>query len=99
MDGHERWSRDKLLWHSYAKVSIYCGLFVFGLKDFFCYRYTSFQVHPTDEVRNIMTMDQCVLILTTSGLRSQLRRGIPCFTHTSDDMYDLILSSPIGTIF
>ena len=49
-------------------------------------KYTSFQVHPTDEVRNILTVEQCVLILTPTGLRSQLRRGIPVNTHTSDDM-------------
>jgi len=50
-------------------------------------KYTSFQVHPTDEIRNIMTVDQSVLILTPTGLRSQLRRGIPLHTHHSDDMY------------
>ena len=49
-------------------------------------KYTSFQVHPTDEVRNILTVEQCVLVLTPTGLRSQLRRGIPVHTHTSDDM-------------
>ena len=46
-------------------------------------KYTSFRVHPTDEIRNMLTFDQSLFILTNTSLRSQHRRGIPIFTHTS----------------
>jgi PAB-dependent poly(A)-specific ribonuclease subunit 2 len=52
-------------------------------------KYTSFQVHPTDEVRNILTMDDNLIILTNRTLRSQQRSGIPVFTHSSENMYDM----------
>ena len=52
-------------------------------------KYTSFQVHPTDEVRNMLPFDSSLFILTQTSLRSQHRRGIPIFTHTSDNMVDM----------
>ena len=52
-------------------------------------KYTSFQVHPTDEIRNILTVDESILILSPTSLRSQMRRGIPLFTHSSENMFDM----------
>ncbi|XP_014219429.1 PAN2-PAN3 deadenylation complex catalytic subunit PAN2 [Copidosoma floridanum] len=52
-------------------------------------KYTSFQVHSKDEVRQIRSMDNAILALTRNSLRFQSRRGLPIYTHTSANMIDM----------
>lgn len=44
-------------------------------------KYTSFQVHMTEEIRCILPIEDGILILSPSTLRYQMRRGIPLYTH------------------
>lgn len=52
-------------------------------------KYTSFQVHATEEIRQLCTVDAGVLSLTSNALRLSKRRGLTIFHHTSEEFADV----------
>ncbi|XP_016320300.1 PAB-dependent poly(A)-specific ribonuclease subunit PAN2-like [Sinocyclocheilus anshuiensis] len=58
-------------------------------------RYSSFQVHMTDDIRHIQSMDTGVLFLTKNNLKCLTRGGLIMFDYTTEegaDMHSLILT-------
>lgn len=45
------------------------------------HKYTSFQVHASQEVRQMISFDAGLFIVTPNALRCQQRGGLPIFTH------------------
>ncbi|XP_014242212.1 PAN2-PAN3 deadenylation complex catalytic subunit PAN2 isoform X2 [Cimex lectularius] len=52
-------------------------------------KYTSFQVHMTDEIRCIHPIEGGILALSPTSLRYQMRRGLPIYTYSSANMEEM----------
>lgn len=45
------------------------------------HKYTSFQVHASQEIRHMVSLDAGLLVVTPNTLRCQQRRGVPLFSY------------------
>ncbi|GAB6030538.1 poly(A)-specific ribonuclease [Chamberlinius hualienensis] len=52
-------------------------------------KYTSFQVHTTNDIKQICTLDDHILSLTKNSLHCHIRRGTPLFKHESSFMENM----------
>ncbi|GFY60287.1 PAN2-PAN3 deadenylation complex catalytic subunit PAN2, partial [Trichonephila inaurata madagascariensis] len=63
-------------------------------------KYTSFQVHVSNEVRAIVPLEHGILSLTSNSLRMSARRGLPMFNHCSEQVQNMqcMVLTPTGTL-
>nr|XP_006819096.1 PREDICTED: PAB-dependent poly(A)-specific ribonuclease subunit 2-like [Saccoglossus kowalevskii] len=52
-------------------------------------KYTSFQIHASNEVRQLLTFDNGVLALTSDNLRCSTRQGMRVFELTGENIHDM----------
>ena len=64
-------------------------------------KYVSFQVVSNQEIRQIVPLNELILFLSQTQLRGQIRRGMPLFTHTSQnlgEMQCMLATSPVTVL-
>lgn len=62
-------------------------------------KYTSFQVHATEEIRDLRSTDAGVLALTPTSLNLWTRQGIPVFSHRSPQLENMQCMLQLGGNF
>ncbi|XP_071541540.1 PAN2-PAN3 deadenylation complex catalytic subunit PAN2 isoform X1 [Panulirus ornatus] len=62
-------------------------------------KYTSFQVHVTEEIRDLRSIDPGILALTPTSLNLRTRQGIPSFTHQSPQLENMQCMLQLGGNF
>lgn len=72
----EIWKNIRKLLHNFS-VILLCHKYLIVM--YLLYR--SFQVVNNQEIRQILTFDELILILSSTQLRGQIRRGLPVFNH------------------
>lgn len=87
-------SQEELLWMGNAggHVTSYYGTDL--------QKYTSFQVHEVNDIRQMITGDFGLLSLTKNSLKMSIRRGLPVYTHNSELFKDMqsMIRLPSGMI-
>uniref|UniRef100_T1JEQ0 PAN2-PAN3 deadenylation complex catalytic subunit PAN2 n=1 Tax=Strigamia maritima TaxID=126957 RepID=T1JEQ0_STRMM len=75
--------QEDLVWmgNQGGHVTSYYGL---GMQ-----KYTSFQVHANNEVRQILPIENGILALMSNSLRCQSRQGIPIYTYSTEAMQEM----------
>ncbi|XP_042210470.1 PAN2-PAN3 deadenylation complex catalytic subunit PAN2-like isoform X2 [Homarus americanus] len=62
-------------------------------------KYTSFQVHATEEIRDLRSIDPGILALTPTSLNLRTRQGMPTFTHQSPQLENMQCMVQLGGNF